>query len=185
MKRNNEFKEMQDARMKMVGSKGALPSQMQLHGTYTENGETKPCSYVLQFDAGGAVQGTGQDDDGTANVTGVVSWPPTEPQGHIMWNEWRAGAAMEVDGQIFCAPGSSLLRVTARYISTVDNTKGSLTVMQSAGDPQSQQGVPWGCQQPGQPMQAGGLQNYAAPQGQFLQNQAAPTIVVGTVIGAR
>lgn len=109
-------------------------AQLQLNGSYTENGETKPCHYMLYFTASGQLRGTGHDDDGTAQVLGVVGdWNEglQESTAKVRWEENRPGATMEVTGSMFVTGGPfdpSSFRIAARYVSSYDGTHGTLEV---------------------------------------------------------
>ena len=69
---------------------------LQLRGTYTENGETKPCSYTLTFAPDGSFQGNGQDDDGIARVQGKLLWRAGDSQGEIAFVEVRGSTRSEM-----------------------------------------------------------------------------------------
>jgi len=123
-----EIQEMANQRGMMSGAKGVLPAQMQLSGTYTENGETKPTSYQFSIDFNGSVTGQSFDDDGAAQVTGKVNYA----NGEIRWNESRPGVNMEVSGQVTIG-GQNNHQINASYVSSYGGTRGSLYITSAAG----------------------------------------------------
>jgi len=122
-----ELKEREETRKAMQSnnnSKGDL--QLQLHGTYTENGETKPTSYNLQISSSGDVEGTAKDDDGEAKVTGTLVWPAGESSGQIAWKE-KGSVTLEASGQMSeSQPGAYAIQ--ANYVSNYQNTHGTTQV---------------------------------------------------------
>jgi len=105
---------------------------LQLHGTYCENGETKPTSYNMNIMASGQVTGTAQDDDGQAQVNGTVVWDASQPVGQIAWEE-RGSVVLEASGTIgqMAGPGGNFFSIEANYVSNYQNTHG-VTKVQSA-----------------------------------------------------
>jgi len=122
-----ELKEKEKARSAMQSnnnSKGEL--QLQLHGTYTENGETKPTSYNLNISSSGEIEGTAKDDDGQANVKGMLVWPDGESFGTIAWRE-KGSVTLEASGTLSeVQPGS--YAIGANYVSSFNNTHGRTQV---------------------------------------------------------
>lgn len=128
-----ELNERASARLAMPpnsNSKGQM--SLQLHGTYTENGETKPTSYNLTIAASGQVSGNAQDDDGSSQISGTVVWQQGQPFGQIAWQE--AGQyTVEAAGtlQQVVSPNGMFYAIEATYVSNYQNTHGQ-TRVQSA-----------------------------------------------------
>merc|ERR1719491_1805879 len=99
----------------MTGSNAPGIGFIQLNGTYKERGEEKPTAYEFRIDEAGVLMGTGRDDDGVAQVEGVMRWD-SGAVGKIMWSETRPGASIEVNGNIRYGPG--MYEVAAKYQST-------------------------------------------------------------------
>eukprot|EP00971_Amphidinium_carterae_P012978 255892-Amphidinium_carterae.1 len=84
------FVERTKYRQELEGSNAAGLASLDLTGTYTELGDTIATFYNLTISSSGTVSGTSKDDDGTAEVTGTLSWPDREKDSGIMTLlEWR------------------------------------------------------------------------------------------------
>lgn len=128
-----ELNERAQARMAMpVNNNCKGQMSLMLHGTYTENGETKPTSYNLTIAPSGQVSGNAQDDDGSAQVSGTVVWQQGQPFGQIAWQE-AGKIAVEAAGtlQEVVSPNGMFYAIEAQYVSNYQNTHGQ-TRVQSA-----------------------------------------------------
>lgn len=118
-----------------------------LQGSYTELGSSTYCSYSIQdIGENGLFKGTGTDDDGTAEVNGVMTVLQLDAQkyeGIIRWQESRPGATMEVWGSISVFTDSKTISIAAFYTSTFRWTKGNLRVDGSYALPANQDSAAW------------------------------------------
>jgi len=106
-------------------------------GTYTERGETKPTSYEWTAQHSGHFVGCSRDDDGTAEVRGVLSWEKDRQDGKIAWQEFPPHGMMEACGVIRLHGGSMVLDADYYCRSTGVNGKVSLiSQMQKGAGPQ-------------------------------------------------
>jgi len=157
--RGSSLKKKKQLREEMQGFKGSLPNAFHLNGTYTENGETKSCSYKVQIGSDGALSGSAEDDDGVATVHGKVSIT-VHGNGIIRWNEHRIGADIEVEGSI-CNSAGDIYDIKAEYLAEQTSgssmrasyVTGSLILVSSGHQ----------CESDCSGLATGGLTNYAQP----------------------
>lgn len=107
-----------EERQQMTGANAPGIGVIQFNGTYKERGEEKPTAYDFRIDEAGVLMGTGRDDDGEAQVEGIMRWDSGDV-GKIMWCESRPGVSMEVNGRIALSGGGpGMYEISAKYLSS-------------------------------------------------------------------
>jgi len=148
-------------------------SKIQLNGTYSESGETKPCFYSFDISAQGTFTGFGRDDDGAANVEGLISLSQ-DTVGQVWWGETRSGCELEAEGKVYVTGGGSDMRIEIQANYASAEVGGCMrltsTVVQGGGAAGALAGP--------------GVVQGIAVQSQSNQNPSSKTsVVVGTVVG--
>lgn len=100
-------------------------------GNYYEEGERKRTVHHWIADREGFFHGAATEDDGIANVVGVMNWPAGHILGRIAWREtWDAGGVVvEVTGKV--EEMSTYMVIRAEY-ETSTGVSGSLTLQSRA-----------------------------------------------------
>jgi len=128
----NSLKKRRERREDMEGDNGHNLGDLMFEGTYTENNETLPTRSNINVAKDGTFRGQNIDDDGFADMDGVITWPHHSQQGEIAWVETRPGVEIEFEGTI-AFDYSKEIQIDANYTSSFKNTKGHTNVRTRGG----------------------------------------------------
>eukprot|EP00747_Dinoflagellata_sp_TGD_P128434 gnl/TRDRNA2_/TRDRNA2_174533_c1_seq2.p1 gnl/TRDRNA2_/TRDRNA2_174533_c1~~gnl/TRDRNA2_/TRDRNA2_174533_c1_seq2.p1 ORF type:complete len:172 (-),score=15.04 gnl/TRDRNA2_/TRDRNA2_174533_c1_seq2:254-769(-) len=145
--RSDEFMAMTEKREHMAVCNGRGLTNVQLSGTCTENGKTKPFALIWNLDTSGNFTGESKEKGASKweevgkIFGGKLNWEDVNPNGAVMWGETQGiegGGIREVESEavITMDPSGSNFVVNVQYITSENgenDTRGTLALSTAGG----------------------------------------------------